>query len=600
MITPDNYFEKTKGLNLAKLHPDFPESHDFVIKMSNHGKDWSNYTRSAAIRELVDKYLAALNSKVGTEKPESLPAGLELPEKLEIETSLSKKMNFIGWNSRKQAIYQAASGERARLERSGIISLHPIDLMPGNMKAPTTEEKMMEEYHLKFPYVKAKSQTVKAAKPAASKRKAAPKPATRKSSTRKSTPKKPATPKQNVELVRDLDIELRLITRFVNLHDKPKTFQQVLGVFNALNRAVKKGQIRKTDNPTPYHKEMIWIQDKLEKALSTAYSGNDLDEITVLGFDEKKIEELKAIRKKFSVYPSVRLGLRFVGMEGKAPDKDRAQRLLNAITSARNSGKLNRDDLNSDYIYKATDALIDYVQGKTPIISTQQAALSGLAGAVLGCACNTGTRQKKCVNGLVDDGFEDEYIIAPHRGEAVRYRSDAMPPAHDDTYHFSGPWGELFGQPVKGFSALIYGKPKSGKSTLAADLGGYLARSFGTVLYASIEEGARGTITERIERLDVGHPHMYVSNHLPSDLSPYDFVITDSVSRGRLDLEEMRSLISSFPDTSFIFIFHVTKSGLPRGTAEFQHEVDVLVEVSDGVATANGRFGPGEMAVRFE
>ena len=93
---------------------------------------------------------------------------------------------------------------------------------------------------------------------------------------------------------------------------------------------------------------------------------------------------------------------------------------------------------------------------------------------------------------------------------------------------------------------------------------------------------------------------MFVSNHLPSDLSPYDFVITDSVSRGRLDLEEMRSLISSFPDTSFIFIFHVTKSGLPRGTAEFQHEVDVLVEVSSGVATANGRFGPGEMEVRFE
>ncbi len=42
-----------------------------------------------------------------------------------------------------------------------------------------------------------------------------------------------------------------------------------------------------------------------------------------------------------------------------------------------------------------------------------------------------------------------------------------------------------------------------------------------------------------------------------------------------------------------------TRDGLPLGTNQFLHEDDVLVNVKDGVATADGRFGPGSMEVRF-
>jgi hypothetical protein len=195
------------------------------------------------------------------------------------------------------------------------------------------------------------------------------------------------------------------------------------------------------------------------------------------------------------------------------------------------------------------------------------------------------------------------FIIAPpfHQGKPnpITYASHRPLTDHVPTYDFTGRWQGLFNHPSKGFSALVYGQPKSGKSTMAIDFAGYLARNFGKVLYASIEEGGRGTLDERINRLGVGNPNMDISNNLPADLSGYDFIITDSVSRGNLDLSQMQQLKADWPDKNFIFLFHTTKDGLPRGTNQFLHEVDVLVNVKDGVATADGRFGPGSMDVRF-
>ena len=64
-------------------------------------------------------------------------------------------------------------------------------------------------------------------------------------------------------------------------------------------------------------------------------------------------------------------------------------------------------------------------------------------------------------------------------------------------------------------------------------------------------------------------------------------------------IEDLSNDLRVTPQTPPTFLFHTTKDGLPRGTNQFLHEVDVLVNVRDGVATADGRFGPGRMDVRF-
>lgn len=423
--------------------------------------------------------------------------------------------------------------------------------------------------------------------------------------------------------VRELDLELRLIRRFVNIDSKPRRYSQVLAFLNAINRAAEKGQVRKTKNPTKYHKEIEWIQQMVAKALAKSYKGDDPDEIAKSGFEPKQVAKFRAILKSYEVYPSVRLALRYYSMAGKIPNPNKAEALRTAIKKLIATGDVPKSDPNSRLLPMIENSLTDYLVGNTKELKVNQATLAGIGNALNGCGCTSSEslnghepafdiiHEEKPRTG--DAYFQPssrqshkppqqpkEDIIPAPKGNRLSYKANNMPLADEDTLAFTGRWQELFGNPIRGFSAMIYGPPKSGKSTLSVDLGGYLARDFGNVLYASIEEGARGTITERIKRLSAGHPRMTVTNYLPSDIGKYGFVIVDSVSRGEMDIDAMRHVIRANPKTTFIFIFHVTKSGLPRGTSEFQHEVDVVVEVKDGQASAIGRFGPGETDVRFD
>jgi hypothetical protein len=573
MITRDNYFDEIGSLDLASMGQAIEEGHKFLAKSTDGGKDWDMYYESEKIRETIDLYLSSLNDEIKrTKRPGSQPTAAK--------ESQGK-----------------AKADKAKLK-------NPPECRPAAKKQN-------------------KAANPKTAKSTVAKKGKSPK----KSAQSKGSNPKPT--KSSVELVRDLDMELRLMNRFRALDSKPRTFSQVLSVLNAINRAVSKGEIRKTRNPTKYHKEIEWIQEKLAKALETAYGGTDPNEAKTLEFDKATVERIKSIWNGYQVYPSVRLGLRYFAMEGKSPDIQKAAGLLAEIERAGGNGRIAKDDPNAPFLRKVAASLKEYVDGRSGTVKIHEAVLSGLAGAVLGCACQDGKKKGGTMNGygqttyqIIDypdqtderdePDWDDEddneatppkrrggYIIPPPKGNAISFQASRMPSSHEETYTFTGRWGQLFGSPIKGFSAMIYGKPKGGKSTLAVDFGGYLAKSFGNVLYASIEEGARGTITERIGRMGANHQRMTVTNHLPADLGPYQFVIVDSVSRGQMDIGDLRDLIRQWPGISFIFIFHVTKEGLPRGTSEFQHEVDVIVEVKDGMATAVGRFGPGETNVRY-
>ena len=166
-----------------------------------------------------------------------------------------------------------------------------------------------------------------------------------------------------------------------------------------------------------------------------------------------------------------------------------------------------------------------------------------------------------------------------------------------ETIGLQGKYSELIGDPCVGFSAMVYGLPKSGKSTLCIDFAKHLAQHHGKVLYVAIEEGFGYTLQEKLERLQAIHPNLYVSETVPVDLSDYDYIFIDSVSRAKLSIEDLNRLRKANPGKSFIFIFHTTKTGQFRGENQFAHDVDVIIEVVDGKAKGNGRFGWGEIEV---
>lgn len=161
------------------------------------------------------------------------------------------------------------------------------------------------------------------------------------------------------------------------------------------------------------------------------------------------------------------------------------------------------------------------------------------------------------------------------------------------TIGLKGKFRELIGDPSVGFTAMVFGQPKSGKSTLMLELAHHLATNHGKVLYAAIEEGYGYTLREKIQRVGAVHRNLVFSEQLPEKLKGYDFVFVDSVSRAGMELEDLIKLKYQNPNTSFIFIFHATKDGKFRGENNLAHEVDVIIEVEPGLAKASGRFNAG-------
>jgi predicted ATP-dependent serine protease len=162
-----------------------------------------------------------------------------------------------------------------------------------------------------------------------------------------------------------------------------------------------------------------------------------------------------------------------------------------------------------------------------------------------------------------------------------------------ETIGLEGKYKELIGDPSVGFSCMVYGKPKSGKSTMCIDFAKHLAQHHGNVLYAAIEEGYGYTMKEKLERLKALHKNLYISEIIPDKLKQFDFVFIDSVSKGKVDNNKLNELIMANPKTAFIFVFHSTKEGDFRGGQENAHDVDCIIEVKDGVASGKGRFGVG-------
>lgn len=169
-----------------------------------------------------------------------------------------------------------------------------------------------------------------------------------------------------------------------------------------------------------------------------------------------------------------------------------------------------------------------------------------------------------------------------------------------DTIGFKDKWLDFIGDPAPGFTAMVFGRPKMGKSYLCVDFAGYLARNHGKVLYVAKEEKLDKTLQDKLKHKDVAHVNLFVTDSLPKDLSSYDFIFLDSVNKLGLNSKDLEKLKTDNKGKSFVYIFQSTKTGKFRGNNEFQHDVDVVIEVPElGKAIQFGRFNQGSKLAIF-
>ena len=168
-----------------------------------------------------------------------------------------------------------------------------------------------------------------------------------------------------------------------------------------------------------------------------------------------------------------------------------------------------------------------------------------------------------------------------------------------NTIGFKDKWLDFIGDPAQGFTAMVFGMPKMGKSYLCMEFAGYLARHHGNVLYVAKEEQLEKTLQDKMIDKQVAHENLMLASALPTDLSAYDFIFIDSVNKQGLTAQDLVKLKAKNKGKSFIYVFQATKGGQFKGNNEFQHDVDIVIEIPErGKAVQFGRFNQGgEMAI---
>jgi hypothetical protein len=180
--------------------------------------------------------------------------------------------------------------------------------------------------------------------------------------------------------------------------------------------------------------------------------------------------------------------------------------------------------------------------------------------------------------------------------EGIMSATDLMNYSYDQ-YEFTGKWERFMGKPQVGFHAMVFGIPKSGKSILCTQLARYLADNFGSVLYVAAEEGFSLTLQNKLREFGSECENLHYANfrefdHIRTALqnNDFNFVFLDSVNFMKITPEQLRQLKQENQGVSFITIQQATKDGKFRGSQEYAHDADVIINVANGEAHQQGRF----------
>lgn len=288
---------------------------------------------------------------------------------------------------------------------------------------------------------------------------------------------------------------------------------------------------------------------------------------------------------------------RFLLLHGKTLQKKEIEGFLNDVQNAIKEKEITKESVLSKEVQLIQSKLLSTVNKMEGSIKVELAADTKrkLQLALNKLKAKPALRKPK-KNDL--NGVEEVQEVKPKQN---LMNSIDFANLHFNSIGFSGKWLNLIGDPSPGFTAMVFGRPKMGKSYLCVDFAGYLARNHGTVLYVANEEKLDATLQMKLNDTDVKHENLFVSDYLPKDLSKYQFIILDSVNKLGLSPKDLENLKKNNPGKSFIFIFQTTKDGKFKGANSYQHDVDVVIEVPErGKATQFGRFNQGGEMNIFE
>lgn len=233
----------------------------------------------------------------------------------------------------------------------------------------------------------------------------------------------------------------------------------------------------------------------------------------------------------------------------------------------------------------------------------------GFLGYQLGKGKEIDAKQKQRIAGVLQQKARE--LLSLQRGEQVEEAKMSGIMSADElrdytyrSYPFDGKYKALVGQPARSFHMMVFGRPKQGKSIFCFQLAKYLTK-FGKVLYIAAEEGFSATLQQKLTEFGAVNQNLYFANYrnfeqIRENLkgSDYEFVVIDSINFINLEPEDVETLKAENKEKAFITIQQATKNGAFRGSQQFAHNCDIIIEVVEGVANHTGRYAaPSEMQI---
>ena len=376
---------------------------------------------------------------------------------------------------------------------------------------------------------------------------------------------------------------LTFVKSFLLMIGKKKVRKNLQSLLNRINKAADKKEIRKKS----IHAEAVkYVAESLVAALNTDYA------TFVFKLDKIGSEILEPYMNVKEALPNVLLRS-FYNSQNKKFTKTHSN-LLKRLEKIEN-----QDNPFSIEISEAIKVL-KQAQKSNATIKATKPTLRGLAGLC---------KKKSSLNGF--ENVSRKAVMAGAASGAIggmigtvlqqSLSGVELLEVDYETMDLSFDFSKIgLDDMPKNASILVYGKPKHGKSTFALQLANELSKK-GSLLYVANEEMMSDgkpskSLQDRVKRIGYTHS-MRFSKNLNVPLQNFQFIVIDSINALGLDIHAWRDLRNQYPNSFFVLVSQVTKSGVFRGSQEWAHDVDVIVDVKNGKADIMGRFGSGEYEI---
>lgn len=364
---------------------------------------------------------------------------------------------------------------------------------------------------------------------------------------------------------------ITFIKRFLSLTQKDSCPSETV---RALYRSIAKAASeRRINKQSPHAKELEQIANYLHDTVQT-----NADRVAI-ELDTPTLDKLKAIAESQHQSEAVVLVNQYIRYtkEGAA-SKENLQKLLERTTSALSSGKVIHPKNKLRPVLKdLKKVLSDKLENSTQKLIPIELELRGLEG----------------IDGI--EYYEKARKEPKELGVTASAADLATMPSY--TLKLPGKLGKLFGSIADGAKILLSCPPGQGKSYFALDLAASLSDMGKRVLYISAEEYGNPSLADKLHKLGIPNQrgaNLTFSGEMDAFSSKYyDVLIVDSVQKAGLTIEEFNAFqkTSGGKKTFMVLISQVTKDGKARGSNEWPHDVDIVVNIENGVAsTTKNRY----------